>query len=351
MAANESFVLGLAVVCALLVIWACKTLPAESWQILAAVPITKNADGRWRGVNLTYYGLLTANAAVAAVALLVILMTALGAPLLGTLAIVVAELALCVPAAKVIARVVEKKECTFTVGGAFFVGIVLAPWIVSLVNWSVGERPGFPIPVAATLAAIMTSYAFGEGLGRLACISFGCCYGKPVSQLPPTIRRVFEHWYFVFSGKMKKIAYASGLEGERVIPIQAITSGLYLITGLTTTLFFLWSQYSVSLAVSLLVTQGWRAASETLRADFRGDSTVSAYQVMGLLTIPYTLCLPPLFAVPPILEPNVLLGLQSLWNPAVVLFLQGLWVALFVLFGKSMVTGSAISFHVHSDRI
>jgi hypothetical protein len=349
--ANESFVLGLAVICTLLVIWACKTLPAESWQILAAVPTTKDVDGRWRGVNLTYYGLLTANAAVAAVALLVILMTALGAPLLGTFAIVVAELALCVPAAKLIARMVEKKECTFTVGGAFFVGIVLAPWVVSLVNWSAGERPRFPISVTATLAAIMTAYAFGEGLGRLACISFGCCYGKPVSQLHPTIRRVFERWYFVFSGKTKKIAYASGLEGERVIPIQAITSALYLMTSLVTTLFFLRSQYSTALATALLVTQGWRAVSETLRADYRGGGSVSAYQIMGLLAIPYTLCLPLFFAVPSVPQPNVLAGLQSLWDPAVVLFLQGLWVALFIFFGKSMVTGSAISFHIHSDRI
>src|SRR5215510_13781034 len=124
---NESFVLGLAVVCVFLVIWACKTLPAENWQILAAVPIAKDADGRWRGVNLTYYGLLTANAAVAAVALLFVLMTALGTPLTGTFAIVVAGLALCMPAAKLVARVVENQECTFTIGGAFLVGIVLAP--------------------------------------------------------------------------------------------------------------------------------------------------------------------------------------------------------------------------------
>ena len=349
--ANEPFVLGLAVVCALMVVWACKTLPAESWQILAAVPITKDADGRWRGINLTYYGLLTANAAVAAVALLFILMTALGTPLVGTLAIVMTELALCVPAAKLVARMVEKKECTFTVGGAFFVGIVLAPWVVSLVNWSASARPGFPIPVTATLAAIMVSYAFGEGLGRLACISFGCCYGKPVSQLHPATRRLFERWYFVFSGQMKKIAYASGLEGERVIPIQAITSGLYLITSLMTILLFLRSQYAAALTLSLLVTQGWRVTSETLRADYRGGGVVSTYQLMGLLAIPYTLCLPLLFTVPAVPEPNMLVGLQSLWNPAVVLFLQGLWAAVFVLFGKSMVTGSSISFHVHHDRI
>ncbi len=349
--ANESFVLGLTVVCACLVTWACRTLPAESWQILAAVPIAKDEDGRWRGVNLTYYGLLTANAAVAAVALLFILMTAIGTPLIGTLAIVVAELAVCVPAAKLVARMVEKKEGTFTVAGAFFVGIVLAPWVVSLVNWSAGERVRFPVPVTAALAAIMTVYAFGEGLGRLACISFGCCYGKPLSQLHPVIRRLFERWYFVFSGEMKKIAYASDLAGERVIPIQAVTSGLYLATSLITTLFFLRAQYSVALAISLLVTQGWRMASETLRADYRGGRTVSPYQVMGLLAIPYTLCMPLFFAVPPVPKPNVLRGLQSLWSPEVVLFLQGLWVALFMFFGKSMVTGSAISFHVHHDRV
>jgi hypothetical protein len=348
---NESFVLGLAIICTLIVIWACKTLPAESWQILAALPTTKGLDGRWRGVNLTYYGLLTANAAVAAVALLVILMTALGAPLLGTFTIVAAELTVCVPAAKLVARVVEKKQCTFTVGGAFFVGIILAPWVVSLVNRSAGERPGFPIPVTATLAAIMTAYAFGEGLGRLACISFGCCYGKPVSHLHPTIRRLFERWYFVFSGATKKIAYASDLEGERVVPIQAITSVLYLLTSLLTTLFFLRSQYSTALTGSLLVTQGWRVVSETLRADYRGESSVSAYQIMGLAAIPYTLCVPLFCPVLPIPQPNVIAGLQSLWDPAVVLFLQGLWVALFIFFGKSLVTGSAISFHIHSDRI
>jgi hypothetical protein len=349
--ANESFVLGLAIVCAFLVIWASKTLPAESWQILAAVPIAKTEDGRWRGVNLTYYGLLTANAAVAAVALLFILLTSLGVPLTGTLVIAAAELAACLPAARLVARLVEKKACTFTIGGAFFVGIVLAPWVVSLANWGAGELPGFPIPVTAALAALMTSYAFGEGLGRLACISFGCCYGKPVSQIHPAVRRVFERWHFVFFGKTKKIAYASGLEGERVIPIQVITSGLYLVTGLFTTLLFLRAHYSAALILSLIVTQGWRALSETLRADHRGGGAVSAYQVMGVLAIPYTLCLPAFFAAPSGLAPNVVEGIGALWNPAVVLFLQGLWVALFVFFGKSMVTGSAISFHVHRDRI
>jgi hypothetical protein len=332
-------------------LWACKTLPAESWQILAAIPIAKDAAGQWRGMNLTYYGLLTANAAVAATALLFVLMTGLGVPVYGTIAIVAAELALCVPAAKLVARLVEKKACTFTIAGACFVGLVTAPWAITLVNWTAGERLGLPIPVTATMAAILTAYAFGEGLGRLACISFGCCYGKPLSQLPLALQRVFERWHFVFFGKMKKIAYASGLEGERVLPIQAITSGLYLCTGLVATLLFLRGRYVTVLLLTVVVTQGWRVMSEILRADYRGEGKMSVYQVMGLLSIPYTIWLPNLFPSMPFLTPNITVGLQAIWSPGVVLFLQGLWAILFVVFGKSMVTGAAISFHLHEDRI
>lgn len=348
---NETFVLGLAISCALFMFWACKTLPAESWQILAAIPIAKDAEGRWRGVNLTYYGLLTANAAVAATALLFIFLTGLGVPVYGAITVVAVELALCVPAAKLVARLVEKKECTFTIAGACFVGLVTAPWAITLVNWAAGEHPGFPIPVTATMAAIMTAYAFGEGLGRLACISFGCCYGKPLSHLSLALQRVFERWHFVFFGKMKKIAYASGLEGERVLPIQAITSGLYLCTGLIAVLLFLRGRYTTVLLLTILITQGWRVLSETLRADYRGEGRMSAYQAMGLLSLPYAVWLPSLFPSSLLLTPNITVGLQALWNPGVVLFLQGLWIILFIVFGKSMVTGAAISFHLHEDRI
>jgi hypothetical protein len=205
--------------------------------------------------------------------------------------------------------------------------------------------------VTATLSAILVTYAFGEGLGRLACISFGCCYGKPVSQLPPLVRAVFAHWYVIFSGQTKKIAYASGLAGERVIPIQALTASLYLGTGIVSTRLFLRAHYVLALVLSLLVTQGWRIVSETLRADYRGDRTISAYQVMSTLSVPYAVGVTLVFTDLPIPAPNVMDGLRSLWHPAVVLCLQGLWIILFVVFGKSMVTGSAISFHVHHDRI
>lgn len=348
---NGTFILGLAISCSLMVVWACKTLPAESWQIFAAIPIAKDAEGHWRGINFTYYGLLTANAAIVSVALLFIFMTALRIPLPGVLALIVTELALCLPSAKLIARIVEKKECTFTVAGAFFVGLVTMPWAIALVNWAAGDWFGFPVPITPTMAAICIAYAFGEGLGRLACISFGCCYGKPLSHLPLVVQRIFDRWHFVFSGKTKKIAYASGLEGERVLPVQAITAVLYLLTGLTTAILFLRADYTTALIITVSITQGWRVVSEMFRADYRGTGRISTYQTMGLLSIPYAIWLPTLFPSFSPSPPNITLGFQSLWNPWVVLFLQGLWCTLFVFFGKSMVTGSAISFHLHEDRI
>lgn len=348
---NATFIVGLALSCAVVVWWACKTLPAEKWQILATIPITKDEEGRWRGVNLTYYGLFTASAASAAITLLFIFLTALSVPLSGVAALIAAECLLCLPAAKMVARLVERKGATFTIAGAFFVGFGAAPWTIAAVNWTAGGVSGFPMPVTETVAALATIYAVGEGLGRLACISFGCCYGKPLSQLPPFATRIFERWHFVFSGEMKKIAYASGLEGEPVLPIQAITSGLYLCTGLAATWLFLEAHYVAVLVLTITVTQGWRVVSEMFRADHRGEGKLSVYQAMGLLSIPYAWWIPQMFPVEQAASPSIMLGLQALWNPWVVLLLQSLWLALFVLFGKSMVTSAAISFHLHEDRI
>jgi hypothetical protein len=39
------------------------------------------------------------------------------------------------------------------------------------------------MPIVPALAAVMIAYTFGEALGRLACISFGCCYGVSISKL------------------------------------------------------------------------------------------------------------------------------------------------------------------------
>ncbi len=126
---NEIFLLGLGIGCTLLLAWGFKKLPRERWQILAAIPVFKNNDGAWRGVNLTFYGFFTANALAIAATLLVIMLGSLGLSLREAGIVLLPLFSLCVPAARWVARIVEKKQYTFTVAGAFFVGLVAAPWL------------------------------------------------------------------------------------------------------------------------------------------------------------------------------------------------------------------------------
>jgi hypothetical protein len=348
---NELFIVALAAFFSLLLPWSFRVLPGEKWQILASVPIAKEDSGCWRGINLTYYGLLGANAyAFAVVALFVLL----GSLEIGPSMIIAggaAVLMLCVPASRVVAGMVEKKAHTFTVGGAFFVGMVFAPFIISLLNRSVGNITGVRLPVIPALAAFSIAYAFGEGMGRLACISFGCCYGKPLAQIDPLLRRIFENLNFTFHGKTKKIAYADGLDGERVIPIQAITSVLYVSTGLAGTWLFLQSHFLAALVLDVMVTQCWRTLSETLRADFRGKGKITAYQVMGIVATVYALALPLLFPVTSMNPPDLAAGLASIWSPLPIVLVLSLWIFSFLYMGRSEVTGATLSFHVIKDRI
>jgi hypothetical protein len=348
MLSNELFVLLLGFALSLVVFWACKRLPEERWQFLASVPIIKDSNGHWVGLNFTYYGLLTANALVFGVALLIVLMGSLRVPAVVTLSLICAVLIPCLPAARWIARLVEGKQCTFTIAGAFFVGIFIAPGIVALFN---SQFANFNLPVIPPLAAIMIAYAFGEGLGRLACISFGCCYGIALDQAPPMLRRIFDRWHFVFSGQLKKIAYASGLEGKQVLPIQAITALLYTVVGLGATLFFLNGYFATAFILAMTITQAWRVYSETLRADYRGAGRFSAYQCMGLLAVLFSLALSYVAPTDQNLAAELAAGIDTAWQPLVLLSLQTLWVVVFVFFGKSMVTGAEISFHLHHDRV
>ncbi len=267
--------------------WGFRFLPAERWQIFATVPERKNGPGSWQGINFTWYGLLTANAYLVAVAVLLVLLGSVGVPPLGTALLAAAMLCCCVPASRLVARIVEKKAHTFTVGGAVFVGIIITPFLISLLNRLVGPQLGFQIPVMAAYAAIAIAYAFGEGLGRLACISFGCCYGKPVPQDGGLLNRLFNGRGFVFQGSTKKVAYAGDLEGVEVIPVQAITAVLYTVCGLLATALFLGAHHAAAFLLATTVTQGWRSFSETMRADYRGAGRISAYQVMGLVGLLY----------------------------------------------------------------
>jgi hypothetical protein len=351
----ELFLIVLAALFAALFAWAFRALPQERWQFLAVMPVGKNSAGEWQGVNLTFYGFFQATSNTLAVVIVFTLLGAIGVNANAVLALIAITFALCWPAARFIARVVEKKAHTFTVGGAVFAGGLMAPWIIQLLNATLASALGGEIPVVPALAALSVAYAYGEGLGRLACISFGCCYGKSLDQLSPRMRRLFESFSFRFAGATKKVAYEGSLEGAPVAPIQAITAVVFILIALAGAYLFLKSHFIASLLFAAAGTQAWRFLSEKLRADHRGNTQkISAYQVMALLIAPYAAAVVLFFPIGRIEIPgitDIAAGLGMLWNPAVLLFCQALWLAVFLFTGRSMVTGSTLSFFVRSDRI
>jgi hypothetical protein len=348
---NEIFVLTLTLILICLLRWGFRTLPGEEWQILCCIPAIKRADGSWNAVNLTYYGFFNAAAYTFAVALFFMLTGSLHLPLIGALAVIIAVLGVCMPASRLFALAVEGKRHTFTVGGAFFTGLFVAPAAILLVNITLGERTGSDIPMLHMLAAMSVAYTMGEGVGRLACISFGCCYGKPLSACHPLVGRIFTRWHFVFSGETKKIAYAHQLDGRKVVPIQGLTAALYCASGLLGCYLFLEGFAPYALIETLVVTQGWRILSEFFRADYRGTGRISTYQIMAVLSVAYAFFLLYMMPVSGSGPPDLTAGLKSLWDPGVILCLGALWLFSFLYTGRSRVTGAKVYFYVVKENI
>ena len=327
-------------------IWAFRVLPREEWQFIAAVPGKKDSSGAWTGRNLTFYGLFTANAYVLAAALFFFLSGSVGVTFLEAVLLLTLLLGVCVPASRVLALIIDKTQSGFTVGGAAFVGLLSLPAAVLLLNAMSQWADGHTVPFAATLAAAAISYCFGESVGRLACISFGCCYGKPLAESGTGAARLFRNLHFVFHGHSKKLAYAGGLEGVKVVPVQALTAVLYSLTGIAGAALFFGSRYTEAFVLTTVVSQIWRAYSETLRADYRGAGKITVYQMMALAAVPAAGCIAYAMPMGDTPVPSAAMGAAIFWNPLALLFLQAIWVAIFLLTGVSETTGSVLSFHV-----
>ncbi len=337
------FLSGLGFILLHLLGWGFKNLPGERWQMLAVVPLKKDGDDSWQGSNLTYYGFFIATSQLIALTLLLILLEAMGLSLPGTILAILLILAFCVPAARLIAILVEKKRHTFTIGGASFVGILLAPWALQFSS-SVLNLGESRLPVIPVLAAMSIAYTLGEGLGRLGCISYGCCYGKQLKECNRMLQWLFSRINFIFYGTTKKVAYEAQLAGEKLIPIQAITCVLYTLGALIGSYLFLIGMFTAALIFTIALTQLWRIFSETLRADFRGFGNISMYQKMGMMSVLYILGVVFFVHAAPYADPEIIDGIGVLWDPAIILGLQFLWLVFFVTFGRSTVTTSTISF-------
>ena len=348
---NILFIAALSAFSFSLLAWGFRVLTKEEWQIALAKPIRITGTNEWKGVNYTYYGFFQALAFVVSVIVVCVLVMPIKTDIsLKSLLLLIGSIpVISIAAAKSVARVVEKKKHTSTVAGGFFVTLLVAPWLIELVNHASGATVG--LPVMPILAAATSAYLIGEGIGRLACISFGCCYGKPVSQLSPLLQKVFAGCAFTFKGKTKKIAYESGFDGMKVAPIQAITSVLLVSAGLAGVCLFLAGSYGASFLVATITGQTWRFLSERLRADYRGGGRVSAYQIMAIIAVSYAIVVWALLPQSAIGRVDVLVGIRLMWNPVAILALEALGVAVFLVFGRSTVTESLLTFYVRDDRI
>ncbi|MDX2177048.1 MAG: prolipoprotein diacylglyceryl transferase [Candidatus Sumerlaeia bacterium] len=333
---------------AALYVWAFRTLPGARWQFAAAVPVAALPDGGWRGLNLTWYGVFYALGIAVSSALGFVLLKSIGAPTLPVLLLLVGTVAVCMPAARFLAGIIERKKGTQSVAAGFFTGMVLVPPALLLMNALVDS---VNLPPLATLAAFGAAYALGEGIGRLSCISFGCCYGRRVVDLGAGLRRLVAPFAVRFRGPTKKIAYASGWEGVAVVPIQAVTATLYTAVALGAAWLFLAGEYGAALLLSIGFTQVWRVASEFLRADYRGGRKFTVYQWMSLSGVAYVAAW---VAVLPreadMVRADIAQGLAALWTAPGVIAVQALWLAAFLYAGRSTVTGSTLRFHVVDEH-
>ena len=334
--------------------WAFKTLPNERWQFLATIPVQKilaedgTPTGYWKGLNLTYYGFFCATATTVGLGIFLFLLLSMNVPY-GIL-LLMAGLLLFVglAAARGIARIVEKKKHTFTVSGAAFAGFFLTPLIILSLNKISGEAL---LPIIPTMAALMVAYPLAESIGRLACISFGCCYGKKLADMPAWSQTLLKPFATSFKGATKKISYESGWENVAVVPIQAITSLIFALTGLIGLVLFINGLYMIAFVFTTVFAIGWRFLSEMLRADFRGNGRISKYQWFSLIMIAASLLCSWFLQPEPAAHPDIIQGLAGLWHPTILLVIQVIWLVTFLYMGRSTVTGSALSFHIQKDHV
>jgi len=221
-------------------------------------------------------------------------------------------------------------------------------WGVSRLTLSSAEGASAMLYV---MGAIAPAYALGEGIGRLACLSFGCCYGRPLADCPAWLRKWFNHGSLVFEGRLKKAAYAHGFDGQPLLPVQAVTSVISSAAGLAGVALFLCGRPLAAYMVSIVVTQVWRFVSEFLRADYRGSGRITAYQGMALAGAVYTVLLGLLWPGTPTFVPDMARGLALLWTPGAILLIEVIAGFVAIRMGLSTVTTARVAFDLRRDRV
>lgn len=342
MIANLCFSLALVAAIAAVLLVGLRVLPRENMQILASIPVRRRPDGLWQGINLTWYGVMQMTAAVVGVSVALILAVSAGAPAGGVALVIAVLLAVGLPAARLLAFLVEGKRGTFTVGGAVFAVAVLLPWVAKAADMVFGGRYALAI-----VSAVAVAYPIGEGIGRLACVSFGCCYGRPIDGAAPWLRRLFAARPAVIVGPTRKAAYAGRCAGVPLIPVPALSACVLSFAGVVAVPLFLAGSLRAAAVVALAIAFPWRFASEFLRADYRGGkhSRLSAYQWMAVFSAAYSV---PVLAMLPAGRhlPTVGRGLALVTSPLFWVALVGLGGIVFAYLGVSEITTAVIELKV-----
>lgn len=340
---NAGFVLVLAGLDTALLAWGLRVLPRERMQVIATLPWRKRQDGLWTGINLTWYGVLQSLAMVSSVALALVLAGAARVPAASFALAVACLLATALPAAGLVARLVERRPGTFTVGGAVCVATLLLPWIALGVDAALAGDHALPL-----VSAVAVAYPFGEGIGRLACISFGCCFGRKLSDCGPRLRTWLGWWTTVVVGPTRKAAYAGECAGQRLLPAPALSAVVLSVAGVASLPLYLAGHFRGAAALALGVAFSWRFFSEFLRADYRGEGRWSAYQWMALFCLAYVAVVLACF---PLASPRVDIahGLFRLTSPLVLAGLAVLGGVVFLYLGVSKTTFAIIRLEVRES--
>lgn len=340
---EAAFFLGLSLLVAGIVLWGLVVLPRENMQMLAVLPRRRRADGSWEGLNLTWYGIMQALGVTLGLAVTVVLAGSLGVSQGFMGRYLLAILGVSLPAARLVAGVLEKRRGTFTVGGAVFVALLLAlpiGWVLDTMLCT-HDTPRL-------LSAVAIGYPLGEGIGRLACISFGCCYGKRISDLGPRLQSIFAPIAAVPRGRTRKASYAGGCDGEPLVATQAISAVALSLFALSGVGLFLTGFPRLGAAMALSLTHAFRFGVEFLRADNRGGGRISPYQWMSVASIPPVVAI---FSIRNSTSASAELhhlttGLDALGSPSVLAALLGTGLVVFLYLGRSRVTSADVRFSV-----
>ncbi len=325
--------------------WGFKHLPGEGWQFAVAIPArVDGAEGKyWPAVNITFYGVISSAAYALSLLLYVFLMGATGQPFAPAALFVAILLLVGIPASKIVARWVEG-AAGHTIGGAVF-AVLVAAMPAMAITQAVAKFLGWhAFSPAALTAAAAIAYVLGEAIGRLACLSFGCCYGRPIDTCTSLQKALYSKFTETYRGRFKKIAFAGGLHDRAVIAVQSIACallfGLFLIS-----LWLFWrGHFAMSLIVALGGSQLWRAYSEQLRADYRGRDGFTLYQAMALVGAALSAAFAAIYAQPSDAQIVALAarGWTAIVRVEVLVACQALAVMILFYMGRSSITSSRL---------